>query len=62
MALAQWWDGGYTSSMAIDIKNLVGVIILSNVSAFNAFQGNIDQLCFELMMSIKDENGKLYYN
>ena len=54
--------GGYTSSMAIDIKNLVGVIILSNVSAFNAFQGNIDQLCFELMMSIKDENGKLYYN
>ena len=51
--------GGYTSSMAIDIKNLVGVIVLSNVSAFNAFQDNIDQLCFELMMTIKDPNGKL---
>ena len=51
--------GGYTSSMAIDIKNLVGVIILSNVSAFNPFQDNIDQLCFELMMTIKDPNGKL---
>tara|TARA_B100000482_G_C12556545_1_gene278358 strand:- start:477 stop:1073 length:597 start_codon:yes stop_codon:yes gene_type:complete len=51
--------GGYTSSMAIDIKNLVGVIILSNVSAFNSFQDNIDQLCFELMMTIKDPNGKL---
>ena len=54
--------GGYTSSMAIDIKNLVGVIVLSNVSAFNGFSDNIDQLCFELMMTMKDSNGKLYYN
>ena len=54
--------GGYTSSMAIDIKNLVGIIVLSNVSAFNGFSDNIDQLCFELMMTIKDSNGKLYYN
>ena len=53
--------GGYTSSMVIDIKNLVGVIVLSNVSAFNAFQGNIDQLCFELMKTLKDPNGELYY-
>ena len=53
--------GGYTSSMAIDIKNLVGVIILSNVSAFNPFQDNIDQLCFELMKTLKDVNGVLYY-
>ena len=53
--------GGYTSSMAIDIKNLVGVIVLSNVSAFNAFEGNIDQLCFELMKTLKDINGVLYY-
>ena len=53
--------GGYTSSMAIDIKNLVGVIVLSNVSAFNAFEGNIDQLCFELMKTLKDINGELYY-
>ena len=54
--------GGYTSSMAIDIKNLVGVIVLSNVSAFNGFSDNIDQLCFELMMTMEDSNGKLYYN
>ena len=54
--------GGYTSSMAIDIKNFVGVIVLSNVSAFNGFSDNIDQLCFELMMTMKDSNGKLYYN
>ena len=53
--------GGYTSSMVIDIKNLVGVIVLSNVSAFNAFQGNIDQLCFELMKTLRDVNGELYY-
>ena len=53
--------GGYTSSMVIDIKNLVGVIVLSNVSAFNAFEGNIDQLCFELMKTLKDVNGVLYY-
>ena len=53
--------GGYTSSMVIDIKNLVGVIVLSNVSAFNAFQSNIDQLCFELMKTLKDVNGVLYY-
>ena len=53
--------GGYTSSMVIDIKNLVGVIVLSNVSAFNAFEGNIDQLCFELMKTLKDVNGILYY-
>ena len=54
--------GGYTSSMAIDIKNFVGVIVLSNVSAFNGFSDNIDQLCFELMMTMEDSNGKLYYN
>ncbi len=53
--------GGYTSSMVIDIKNLVGVIVLSNVSAFNAFEGNIDQLCFELMKTLEDVNGVLYY-
>jgi len=53
--------GGYSSSMVIDIKNSVGIIVLSNVSAFNAFEGNIDQLCFELMKTLKDVNGELYY-
>lgn len=54
--------GGYSSSMALDIKNQVGIVILSNVSAFNSFQSNIDQLCFELMMTLKDENGTLFYD
>ena len=54
--------GGYSSSIAIDIKNKIGVVILSNVSAFNSFQGNINQLCFELMKAFKDKNGRLYYD
>ena len=54
--------GGYSSSMALDIKNQVGIVILSNVSAFNSFQSNIDQLCFDLMMTLKDENGTLFYD
>ena len=53
--------GGYSSSMALDFKNKTGVIILSNVSAFNPYQDKIDQLCFELMKTHKDVNGVLYY-
>jgi len=53
--------GGYSSSMALDFKNKTGVIVLSNVSAFNPYQDNIDQLCFELMKTLKDVNGVLYY-
>jgi CubicO group peptidase (beta-lactamase class C family) len=41
--------GGYTSSMAIDLKNKSGVIILSNVSAFSEKTGHIDDLCFGLI-------------
>lgn len=47
--------GGYTSSMALDLENNNGVIILSNVSAFNKKMGNIDQLCFGLIRTL---NGK----
>ena len=53
--------GGYSSSMVLDFKNKTGVVILSNVSAFNPFQESIDQLCFELMKTLKDVNGALYY-
>tara|TARA_B100001287_G_scaffold161540_1_gene135835 strand:+ start:7522 stop:9327 length:1806 start_codon:yes stop_codon:yes gene_type:complete len=53
--------GGYTSSMAIDVENKVGVVILSNVSAASSQMGNIDQLCFELMKTLKDVNGELIY-
>ncbi len=47
-----WHNGGtagYSSSMTLNIDNRTGVIILSNVSAFNPETGNIDELCFELM-------------
>ena len=53
--------GGYSSSMALDVKNKTGIVVLSNVSAFNPFQDNIDQLCFELMKTLRDVNGVLYY-
>jgi CubicO group peptidase (beta-lactamase class C family) len=41
--------GGYSSSMVLDPEKKNGVIILSNVSAFNPKMENIDKLCFELM-------------
>jgi len=44
--------GGYSSLIALDIENKNGVIILSNVSAFNKDSGNVDQLCFELMKTL----------
>ena len=47
--------GGYSSSMAIDVKTNNGIIILSNVSAFNPNMGNIDKLCFELMKPLEKE-------
>jgi CubicO group peptidase (beta-lactamase class C family) len=47
--------GGYTSSMALNIEDQKGVIILSNVSAFNKNMGNIDRLCFELIESLDED-------
>ncbi|PCJ65295.1 MAG: penicillin-binding protein [Bacteroidetes bacterium] len=44
--------GGYTSSMALDVKHKNGIIILSNVSAFNKKTGNIDQLAFGLIKTL----------
>ena len=44
--------GGYTSSMSIDTKSKIGVIILSNVSAYSPNSGNIDKLCFELIETL----------
>lgn len=41
--------GGYSSSMAFDMVGQKGIVILSNVSAFNPNMENIDALCFELM-------------
>lgn len=47
--------GGYSSSMVIDDKTKNGIIILSNVSAFNPNMGNIDKLSFKLMKTIEKE-------
>ena len=47
--------GGYSSSMVIEEKSKNGIIILSNVSAFNPNAGNIDKLCFELMKTLEKE-------
>jgi CubicO group peptidase (beta-lactamase class C family) len=47
--------GGYTSSMALDLENNNGIVILSNVSAFNKKMGNIDQLCFRLIKTLDEE-------
>jgi CubicO group peptidase (beta-lactamase class C family) len=40
--------GGYRSAVAINLDKKTGVVILTNVSAFNAKSGHIDNLCFEL--------------
>ena len=47
--------GGYTSSMALDLENRNGIIILSNVSAFNPNMRNIDQLCFALIDTLDNK-------
>lgn len=47
-----WHNGGtgaYTSSMAIDVVNKKGIVLLSNVSAFHPKAGNIDALVFQWM-------------
>lgn len=47
--------GGYSSSMVIEEKSKDGIVILSNVSAFNPNMENIDKLCFELMKTLEKE-------
>ena len=46
--------GGYTSSMALDVEQKNGIIILSNVSAFHKKMGNIDLLGFELLKTLDE--------
>jgi len=47
--------GGYTSSMTLDLENKNGIIILSNVSAFNKKMENIDRLCFGLIKTLDEK-------
>lgn len=50
--------GGYTSSMAVNVKKKNGIIILSNVSALNKKIANIDQLCIDFMKTLEEEDKK----
>jgi CubicO group peptidase (beta-lactamase class C family) len=47
--------GGYTSSMVLDLENKNGIVILSNVSAFNEQMGNIEELCFGLIKTLDEK-------
>ena len=44
--------GGYSSLITIDPITKNGVILLSNVSAFNNNSRNMDQLCFQLLKTL----------
>jgi hypothetical protein len=47
--------------MAVDIKNKTGIVVLSNVSAYSPFNNNIDQICFDLMLTLLNKQGKSHY-
>jgi CubicO group peptidase (beta-lactamase class C family) len=54
--LIHWHNGatgGYRSFVALQKDQQIGVIILSNVSAFHAQNGNIDILGFQLLKAIQ---------
>ena len=47
--------GGYRSCLVLVERSRQGVIVLSNVSAFHPSSQNIDQLCFSLTESFKQQ-------
>lgn len=47
--------GGYTSEMAIDVKNKTGIVILSNLSGFSKNTDNIETLCLDLLSTFVDD-------
>ena len=50
--------GGYTSSILVDLKNEIGVVILSNVSAFNPAHEKIEVLSYDLIKNIREKYTK----
>ncbi len=44
--------GGYSSSMAVDVKHKNAIIVLSNITAFHTNHENIDTLCFDLLETL----------
>jgi CubicO group peptidase (beta-lactamase class C family) len=53
-----YWHGGntegYTSSMYMDTKKEIGIIILSNVSLYNINTRNIDELSYSLLSLLEE--------
>jgi len=47
--------GGYSSSILVDLKNQIGVVILSNVSAFNPSHKNIEVLSYDLIKNMREK-------
>lgn len=47
--------GGYSSSILVDLKNQIGVVILSNVSAFNPSHKNIEVLSYDLIKTMREK-------
>jgi len=45
--------GGYTSSMLVDLKNQIGIVILSNVSSYNPNQNKIELLSYDLIKDMR---------
>ncbi len=45
--------GGYRSMITVSRKNKIGVVILSNVSAYSVAAGNIDMLARDLMKELR---------
>ncbi len=53
--LHQGRTGGYSSGIVIDVAKKNGIIILSNVSAYNKQANNIDDLCVKLMKTLNKQ-------
>ncbi len=47
--------GGYTSSILVDLKNQVGVVVLSNISSFNPNQSKIELLSYDLIKEMREK-------
>ncbi len=47
--------GGYTSSILVDLKNEIGVVLLSNVSAFNPANKKIEVLSYDLIKNMREK-------
>jgi len=45
--------GGYSSNMVMNTGKKTGVVVLTNVSSFNAKMSNVEKMCFNLMKMLE---------